>query len=96
MARETIPYSGPDELEVLAKIANDVIDYVDWYCEDGLYLPTEYSKDPAGWSQILRDIQAAFALLISVGSAGYTEAERTLLYTGIEKYYTNSRHLFKS
>ncbi len=95
MARETIPYSGPNERQVLAKIAYDVIMYVDWYAEDGLYLPEEFAKDPATWTQILRDIQAGFRQLVRVDSKPPTPDEEALLYDGIDKYYTYSRHLFK-
>lgn len=39
-----------------------ISEYVDWYCEKGLYLPEEFRMDPATWTDILRKIQRAFDL----------------------------------
>lgn len=84
-------YSGPEAHDVLYKIADDVIDYVDWYCEHGLYLPNEFAKDPAAWAQILRDIQAGMRQLQLPGN----QADQELLYNGVAKYYQYAEHLFK-
>jgi hypothetical protein len=88
------PYEGPQPHEVLSKIAEDIIQYVDWYCEHGLYLPPEYAKDPGAWAQLLRDIQASMKLL-RVNPSPKNEPDKELLYDGIEKYYQYSRHLFR-
>jgi hypothetical protein len=37
--------------------------YVDWACEQGLYLPPGFETDPTGWNEVLRSIQRAFSLL---------------------------------
>lgn len=38
-------------------------EYVDWYCEHGIYLPKSYELDPTGWTEVLRQIQRAFFLI---------------------------------
>ena len=40
-----------------------VNEYVDWACEEGLYLPPDFATDPTAWATTLRDIQRAFTLL---------------------------------
>lgn len=94
MGKPHLPYTGPHSHEVLSHIAQDIIDYVDWYCENGYFLPDEYAKDPAAWAQILRDIQAAMRLLRVKPNPDSLEEEE-LLYDGVEKYYKYSRYLFK-
>lgn len=49
--------------DVLVEISPIVIDFVDRYAEEGLYLPPSHATDPAAWTNILRDIQKAFRLL---------------------------------
>lgn len=84
-------YQGPDAHGVIIKIAPDIIAYVDWYAEHGIYLPTEFARDPAAWTQILRDIQAGVRELLK--DEGVDEK---LLYDGIAKYYQYIEHLFKN
>lgn len=96
MARETIPYQGITEDEFLFRIANDVIAYCEWYAEDGMYLPPEFSKDPAAWTQILRDIQAAMELIVQGADKNMLEGHNAeLLYNGIEKFYQYIKYLWK-
>lgn len=92
MARETRPYEGITQSEFLCKIAPDIIQYVNWYAEDGMFLPQEYSADPAGWTEVLREIEAAFKNLLDGVD---TKEEIKLMYNGFEKYYTYSKYLFK-
>lgn len=91
MGQPQSSYNGPTPIEVLAEIAPFIVVYVDWYAENGYFLPEEYAKDPAGWAQILRDIQAAMRIIINE----QTEEGGELLYDGLEKYYTYSRYLFQ-
>lgn len=95
MGGPQLSYTGPTQFEVIREIAPFIIVYVDWYSENGYFLPEEYAKDPAGWSQILRDIQAAMNLLVDGADENMLEGpSRELLYDGIEKYYKYSRYLF--
>ncbi len=88
MGKPQTSYTGPSPVEVIREIAPFIVAYVDWYAENGYFLPEEYAKDPAAWAQILRDIQAAMRLIID-GEEG------ELLYDGLEKYYKYSRYLFQ-
>lgn len=91
MGQPQSSYTGPTQFEVLAEIAPFIVVYVDWYTENGYFLPEEYAKDPAAWAQILRDIQAAMRIIINK----QTEEGGELLYDGLEKYYKYSRYLFQ-
>lgn len=44
-------------------IYEPLTDFVDWSCEQGLYLPPDYEKDPSGWAETLRHMQRAFRML---------------------------------
>lgn len=85
------PWKGPSTTDVLYNISDDIIEYVDWYCEHGLYLPQEFAKDPAAWTQILRDIQAGMYEL----QKSDEDVNEKLLYDGCTKYYKYAEHLFK-
>lgn len=47
----------------VAAVAEPLIEYADWACEQGLYLPPGYETDPTGWAEALRKMQRAFRLL---------------------------------
>lgn len=38
-------------------------EYIDWACEQGIYLPPGYETDPTGWNEALRKMQRAFRML---------------------------------
>lgn len=92
MGQPQTKYTGPSQIEVVKEIAPFIIAYVDWYTENGYFLPDEYAKDPAAWAQILRDIQAAMNIIMD-GSPELNAS--ALLYDGMEKYYKYSRYLFQ-
>ena len=60
MEKLRIEWDGVTEEIVLQKLAPDIIEYIEWYCENGLYLPDEFKRDPSTYTQILRYIQAVF------------------------------------
>ncbi len=96
MGKPQSSYTGPTSIEVIAEIAPFIIVYVDWYVENGYFLPEEYASDPGAWAQILRDIQAAMQLILNGADENMLEgASRELLYDGLEKYYKYSRYLFQ-
>lgn len=96
MGRPQSSYTGPTQIDVIREIAPFIFAYVDWYAENGYFLPEEYAKDPAGWAQVLRDIQAAMDLIIGGCDENIAEGPtRELLYDGMEKYYKYSRYLFQ-
>ena len=43
----------------MAFIAPLIVEYVDWYAEEGLTLPDEYATKPGEWTDILRKMQKA-------------------------------------
>ena len=93
MGKPQSRYTGPTHHEVICEIAPLIITYVDWYAENGYFLPDEFANNPSEWAQILRDIEAAMKLLL-VNPTPKDEEDKALLYNGIEKYYTYSRYLF--
>lgn len=94
MGGPQIAYNGPTELDVLKLVAQQIIDYVNWYAENGYFLPPGFERDPAGWTQILRDIEAAMKVILVLPET-MPDDEYKLLYDRLEKYYTYSRYLFK-
>lgn len=56
---------------IIDKITDDIIEYTDWYAENGVYLPDEFAQDPSAWTEVLRKIQRAFRLAVmEFGSDG--------------------------
>lgn len=47
-------------IRTLTKRVNE---YTEWNAQHGLYLPPDFTTDPSGWINTLRDIQRAFNLL---------------------------------
>lgn len=45
-------------------LAQDVIDYSDWYEEHGIKLPPDFATDPSGWTEALHKMKRAFSLLL--------------------------------
>ena len=88
MGKPQSSYTGPTGIEVTREIAPFIIAYVDWYAENGFFLPEEYAKDPGAWVQILRDIQATMRHILN-------REDDELVYNGMEKYYKYSRYLFQ-
>ena len=68
-------------------VQEDIIEYVDWYSENGLFLPDEFSTDPGAWTQILRDIQQDLIHLRNGDNDKITD--------GIDKCKRHLLHLFK-
>ncbi len=96
MGRDQIEYTGIDEMGFLYSIADDVIFYTNWYAENGISLPLEYQKDPAAWTQKLRDVQAAFEIVKRmVLPEELTPEDKKLFEDGIECFYTNLKHFWK-
>lgn len=46
----------------IRSLTTAIDEYADWYAENGLSLPEEYQFDPAGYTEVLRQIQRAFYL----------------------------------
>ena len=91
MGKHQTPWTGLTTAGFLLRIAPDVIDYVEWYAQNGFYLPKEFNNDPSSWTQILRDIQIAFELL----GKKKTAKEVELMHNGLGKYYKYSRYLWR-
>ncbi len=96
MAREPELWTGKKQIDFLLFIADDVIEYCDWYADNGIYLPGQYISDPGQWTQILRNIQAAFELLKVSQTLQQTDPSSIdLLGRGLEQYYLYSEHLWR-
>lgn len=60
----TFTWNGEEDVRAAAEAIYPRLNtYIDWYCEQGMYLPPEFYNDPATWTDILREIQEAFRLL---------------------------------
>jgi hypothetical protein len=88
-------WKGEEDVLALAEtIYPRLSDYVDWYCEKGLYLPKEFATDPATWTNILREIQEAFRLLHS-GEYRLDEDMQNRVDEGLVLFGKYFRHLWK-
>lgn len=64
---------------IIDRLTNDIDDYVEWYSEQGVYLPDEFAQDPSAWTEVLRKIQRAFRLASTeLGSEGEIMKARIL------------------
>lgn len=87
---------APTVRDVTVRSVHDAIDeYADWACEQGLYLPPGYEKDPSGWAEVLRKMQKAFQLLSEHASGDLDDAKieelKDQIQEGLELF---GKHLF--
>lgn len=61
---EPLPWEGKTHRDILLDVADDVLDYVTWYAENGTHLPKEFEDDPVKWIEILRQIEVACSILV--------------------------------
>ncbi len=94
-SNDSFSWKGEEDVLALAEtIYPRLNDYIDWYCEKGLYLPEEFATDPASWTTILRDIQEAFRLLHS-GEYRLGEVYQEKVDIGLALFGKYFRHLWK-
>lgn len=94
MGKEQLPYRGISEQDFLRGIAVDVINYINWYAEHGIFLPEEYAADPGAYTQILRNIQAGFEVILGDPDTEDAHAQE-LLHNGKEQFYQYAKYLWK-
>lgn len=95
MGKKQTGWSGPDSTTVLSKIAPEVCDYIDWYCENGLYLPPDYAKSPSEWNLVLRTIQKSFEAIVDDVFPPFQDVSIEEYNRGIELFYKHFKDLFK-
>ena len=71
----------------MAFIAPLVIEYIDWYCEEGLTLPEDFATRPGDWTDILREIQGAMKAV----QAGKSPKDDPAIQRGLDLF---GRHLY--
>ncbi len=101
MGKPRTEWDGMTQQEYLKKMAPYVVSYCNWYAENGIFLPEEYERDPASWTQVIRFIQAVFEMIDNDDEEeeemgiGYTEADQELYKKGIEYFYQYNRYLWR-
>jgi len=94
MGQPQKPWDGKRERQILWDLSDDVIEYVDWYCENGVHLPEDFARDPSGWSQVLRYIQSVF-IFIQDESFTLNKEEDEAYQKGLEYFYKYFKELWK-
>lgn len=62
MGKPQVEWGGITKDDLIAIARPHVIEYVNWYRENGLHLPEEFKDNPVGWSDLLLKIQMDFEL----------------------------------
>lgn len=62
----------------VSPLAPRIDEYVDWYAENGLYLPKEYAQRPSDWTEVLRKIQRAFNLMAQTKRTARQELDNAI------------------
>lgn len=87
-------WEGKKPKEIMTDIADDVLDYITWYVENGDHLPKEFKGDPAGWLAVLRKIELAFSILVVGPSMESTKNREEAINEGLRLFYQHIAHLW--
>jgi hypothetical protein len=87
MGKQKVLWEGVNQRQVILALSEDIVEYVDWYSENGMYLPEEYSKDPAEWTYVLQGIKES---VLSLKDNELDEKD-----PGIKKLYKHFSDLWK-
>lgn len=91
MGGPQVPWEGTTQSGLLKKIAPDITEYCEWYCENGYHLPDEFKTDPSSWTQIVREIGEAFELIMLEDAL--TEDEEKKVDKGVDYFYKYFKEL---
>lgn len=92
---EQLPWEGKTPEEVLKDIADDVLDYTNWYTENGDHLPKDFKNDYNGWVTVLKDIEFAFELIVRGQDVSENKTQAAMKRKGIELFYQYMSHLWR-
>ena len=85
--KEPFPeWEGKKHEDIMKDIADDVLDYITWYVENGEHLPVEFLDSPERWRETLREIEVAFSILVVGPSMESTKDSRRVVDQGIKLF----------
>jgi hypothetical protein len=91
---DEFPWQGKTHEDILTSVADDVLDYIMWYSENGSHVPEEFKDDPGEWVEILRQIEVACSILVVGPSMEVTHDRELEIARGIKLFNKYISHLW--